>query len=177
MRHSLLDGNPSAAPLHGAFRCICPPRLTEASVRLHRRTRSSRPRRVLRRLLCGGAEPDRQPHRRRRGRERSRSGAVAAFYGHKASCCPKHLPTNYMFVDGMSAFGTMLLANVLPSRIYAPHQTARTTLGPECFAPTHLIFRALHQRKRVLPRSLTARCPHSQIASAMQLASQERELL
>ena len=93
----------------------------------------------------------------------------------------KHLPTNYMFVDGMSgAFGTMLLANVIPSRIYAAASDgANDCQGPECFAPTHLIISALCISASVCAATLAYRSVplYSQIASAMQLASQERELL
>ena len=93
----------------------------------------------------------------------------------------KHLPTNYMFVDGMSgAFGTMLLANVLPSRIYAAaSDVANDCQGAECFAPTHLIISALCISASVCAAVLSCRSValYSQIASAMQEASKERELL
>ena len=56
----------------------------------------------------------------------------------------KYLPTNYMFIDGMSgAAGTMLLANVLPSKIYEAAAVDNDCSGPACFGPTHLIIDGL----------------------------------
>ena len=57
----------------------------------------------------------------------------------------RHLSANYMFLDGCSGgAGTLLLANVLPSFIYAAAADASHQChGERCFGPTHIAIASL----------------------------------
>jgi hypothetical protein len=82
----------------------------------------------------------------------SSSGAGLAFgaiWPHFVVCASEifgseHLPTNYMFYDGVGgALGAILLANLLPSSIYQASAVGNVCDGAMCFGPTHAILAAL----------------------------------